>query len=177
MRKILTSGVVALMILFLSAGFGLAGNGNGGGAGGGGGGGGGVCDGTGGGGGAGGGGAGGGGAGGGGGTGPIHDIFAGVEFLYSGDVIGIGTDGGVTIATNTENVTIYGIGPVRYWESLDPPVVRPVDGDTIDVIGYEVDYNGELRNIAVIIIVDGVEVPLRDTETGAPLWRGGRNNR
>jgi len=48
-------------------------------------------------------------------------------------------------------------------------------GDTITVSGYEVDYNGELRNIAVTIItVGGVEVPLRDSD-GVPLWRGGGN--
>jgi len=150
MKKVLASSVVVLMVLFLSAGFGLAGKGKGKGNG--------V-------------------SGGGGGT-PIHDIFAGVSFDYSGEVISYVQGQGMVISTVSENVIIYGIGPVRYWDSLDPPVVRPVVGDTIYVSGYKVDYNGVDRNIAVIITVGGVEVPLRDLETGAALWRGsgGKSN-
>jgi len=148
MKKVLASGVVVLMVLFLSAGFGLAnGPGSGGQSGGG------AGD----------------------GTGPIHTITDGEAFEYLGDVISYVQGQGIEIATDSENIIIYGIGPMRYWDSLDPTVARPVVGDTITVSGYEVDYNGELRNIAVTIItVGGVEVPLRDSD-GVPLWRGGGN--
>ena len=157
MKKVLASSVVVLMVFFLSAGLGLAGNGKGGGNGGG----------------------GNGVGGGGGGTGiPIHDILSGTPFDYSGDVIevtGVAGGGGIIIDIGDDDITIYGIGSVRYWDSLG--VDRPVVGDTIDVTGYNVEYSeGVFRNIAVTITVGGVEVPLRDLETGAPLWRGNGGN-
>ena len=137
--------MIVLMVFFLSAGLGFAGNGKGSGNGSG------------------------------NGTGPIHDILAGEPFVYSGDVIGCTQGQGIEIATDTEtedgNVVIYGIGPVRYWDSLE--VIRPDVGDTIEVSGYVVDYNGEFRNIAMEITIDGTIVQLRDSETGVPLWRDG----
>ena len=104
------------------------------------------------------------------GTGPIHDIYAGTPFEYTGDVVECLGDG-MLISTASGNVTVYGIGPVRYWDTLD--VIRPVAGDTVTVTGFAVDYNGDFRNIAVTIVIDGVTVPLRDAVTGAPLWRQG----
>jgi len=142
MKKVLASSVVVLMVLFLSAGLGLAGNGQGGGSGGG--------------------------------TGPINDILSGTPFTVTGDVVSIVPGGGIVIATKDGNVSIYGIGPVRYWDSLG--VDRPVVGDTITVSGFEVDYNGILRNIAMEITVGGDTVQLRDPDTGVPLWRGGRKS-
>ncbi len=159
MKKSLAGSVIVLLVFFLSMGLGFAGNGNGAGdgsgpinsdgldpAGNGKGGGNGAGD----------------------GTGPIHDIFAGTSFTYYGEVIECQGDG-MVIATETENVTVYGIGPVRYWDDLE--LIRPVTGDIVTVSGYAVDYNGVSRNIAVTITVGGVEVPLRDLETGVPLWR------
>jgi len=145
MKKVLASSVVVLMVLFLSAGFGLAGNGQGGGSGGG--------------------------------TGPIHDILSGTPFDITGDVFSIVPGGGVEIApAEGDNVIIYGIGPVRYWDSLGGD--RLLVGDAIEVTGYTVDYNGVLRNIAMGITIDGVMVELRDPDTGVPLWRrsGGNSN-
>ena len=90
--------------------------------------------------------------------------------------------GGVEIATKDEDgneiiITIYGIGPVRYWDSLG--VDRLLVEDEIEVTGYNVEYSeGVFRNIAVAIITaGGVEVPLRDSD-GVPLWRGtgGKSN-
>ncbi len=109
------------------------------------------------------------------GTGPIHNIFAGTPFTVTGDVITAVAGGGLEIAPDdTTIVTIYGIGPVRYWDSLgfDHPCV----GDTLTVKGYTVDYNGVVRNIAVTITIGDDTVQLRDPETGAPLWRGGNLN-
>ena len=106
------------------------------------------------------------------GSGPIHDIYAGTPFAYTGDVVECLGDG-MLISTADGNVTIYGIGPVRYWDSL--VVIRPVVGDTVTVTGFAVDYNGDFRNIAVTVLIDGVTVSLRDAVTGAPMWRqGGR---
>ncbi len=109
------------------------------------------------------------------GGGPIHDIFAGTLFDYTGDV-GICIPGG-GLALETDGVTyyIFGIGPVKFWEDLG--YIPPTEGDTIRVQGYTVEINGDERNIATIITVsynDGsVEVALRDAD-GRPLWRAAR---
>ena len=103
---------------------------------------------------------------------PVCDICAGIAFVYTGDVVSIVRGQGIVIATEDEgNITIYGIGPIRYWTSQG--VERPVIGDTITVDGYTVDYNGVVRNIATSILVgdNEVEVELRDPDTCAPLWR------
>ncbi len=105
------------------------------------------------------------------GTGPIHDIFAGTPFAYSGAVVEFIAGDGMVIATDGGDVVIYGIGPARYWDSLE--VARPAVGEDVSVEGYAVDYNGEIRNIAVTITVGGQTIPLRDPATGLPLWRQG----
>ena len=144
MKKALTGSVIVLLVLFLSVGLGMAGNGKGSGQG--------PGD----------------------GTGPIHDIFDGELFGYTGEVVTVVAGGGLELSTTGGNVTIYGIGPVRYWDSLG--VDHPCVGDTLTVKGYTVDYNGVERNIAVTITIGGVTVELRDSVTGAPLWRGGNLN-
>ncbi len=136
----MTGSIVVLMAVLLSVGFALAGNGQGGK-----------------------------GSGAGNGTGPIHDIYAGTPFTYAGDVVEMVTGQGLLLATTDGNVTIYGIGPVRYWELVG--VDRPVVGDALTVTGYAVDYNGEMRNIATTITVGSETIDLRDAG-GAPLWRG-----
>jgi len=68
-----------------------------------------------------------------------------------------------------ENITIYGIGPMRYWASLN--VGRPAVGDSITVYGYNVDYNGVVRNIATSVLVGNDTVDLHDIDTCVPLWR------
>jgi len=151
MKRVLKSSVVILMVLFLSAGFACAGNESGAENG--------VSNGT--------------GNGVGNGTGPIHDILSGEPFDITGDVVSCLVGGqGLLIATATENVTIYGIGPFWYWDTAG--VDRPVVGDNIRVIGYIVDYNGVERYISMTVTIGGFDVQLRDADTGLPLWRGGR---
>lgn len=140
MRKLMTGSIVVFMAVFLTMGFALAGNGQGGNGGGA-----------------------------GNGTGPIHDIYSGAPFTYVGEVIEMVAGQGILLATADGNVTIYGMGPVRYWDSLG--VDHPAVGDTLTVDGYAVDYNGEVRNIATTITVGEYTVDLRDAD-GAPLWRG-----
>ena len=81
---------------------------------------------------------------------------------------------GIGIDTGEEIVQVYGIGPIRYWESvLD--VARPDVGDTISVDAREVTFSdGTVKIIAFEITLDGEgTIGLRDLETGLPLWRGG----
>ena len=140
MKKVLTGSVIALMVLFLSMGLGLAGQGQGSGQG--------AGD----------------------GTGPIHDILSGTPFVYEGAVVSLASGQGLVLDIGETNVTVYGMGSARYWESVG--VDHPGVGETVIVTGYTVDYNGEYRDIAFTIVVEGETVPLRDPETGAPLWRG-----
>lgn len=144
MKKALISSAVILMVMSLSVGLSFAGNGHGNGTG--------ICDQT--------------------GT-PVYDICAGIEFEYTGGVVSILRGQGMVLATDEGNITIYGIGPVRYWESQG--VERPAVAETIKVDGYTVDYNGVDRNIAVSIVVGDDEVDLRDPDTCAPLWRQQRS--
>jgi len=99
-------------------------------------------------------------------------ILEGTPFELTGAVVSIALGMGMEIATADGNVIVYGIGPVRYWESVG--VERPAVGDEVTVSGYSVDFNGELRNIAMSITVDGTAVQLRDHDTALPLWRGNR---
>lgn len=143
MRKALSGSVIVLLVVLLTFGLGLAGKGKGSGTG--------PGD----------------------GTSPIHNILSGDPFDITGDVVSLVPGQGLVIATATGNVTIYGVGPVWYWESLG--VDRPAVGETIRVQGYIVYYDDLQRYIAMTITVGGeVEevVELRDSLTGLPLWRG-----
>ncbi len=105
-------------------------------------------------------------------SGIAQGILEGTPFVYEGTVISIGYGQGMVIATAEDNATVYGIGPVRYWDKLD--VDRPEVGDEVSASGYTVNFSGVERNIAMTITVNGTEVQLRDPDTGKPLWRGGR---
>jgi hypothetical protein len=103
------------------------------------------------------------------GSGPIHDIFSGTPFDYTGVIIDCVPGEGVIISVDgVGEVIAYGIGPASYWEELG--VARPAVGDEITVAGYTVVYDSVSLNIATNILVGGVEVDLRD-EDGMPLWR------
>lgn len=105
------------------------------------------------------------------GTGPIHDIFAGIPFEIEGEVVTVQPGQGLEILSVTGDfLIVYGIGPRHYWTTVG--VDRPTVGDALIVRGYIVDYNGLERHIATSVEIDGVEVVLRDAETGLPLWRG-----
>ena len=162
MKKVLASGVVVLMVLFLSAGLGLARNGGGHGGGGHGGGGGAVgggsCGGTG-----------------------ISLVCSGVPTAVEGTVATESYLGsGLQIDTGSGIVAIYGIGPYWYWENAG--VDRPSIGEAVTIDAMEVTFSdGTIRIIAMSITVEGVALQLReacvDSVGGWPLWRGGRNNR
>ncbi len=90
------------------------------------------------------------------------------EVLYYGQ--------GIKIDTGNEVATIYGIGPFWYWEQLGAD--RPDVGDSIAAEGYNVAYSdGSEKIIPMSVSVNGTAVSLRDSETGAPLWRGGLGTR
>ncbi len=113
------------------------------------------------------------------GTCPAANIFDGEAVTVSGTVSEIQNyRQGVQIDTGTETVTVYGLGPVWYWEQLD--VTYPAVGDNISVSAYNVTFSdGSVKTIAVSAVIGEETVALRDADTGAPLWRGmgARGNR
>lgn len=101
----------------------------------------------------------------------VVEVFTGLEGTIE-DCLESG--GGLVLLTADGEVVVYGIGPSWYWESLG--VEKPAVGDTITVSGYIVDCGGVERYILTSVEVPGeggetVTVPLRDAETGMPLWR------
>lgn len=101
------------------------------------------------------------------GTGPIHQIIS--EFSYTGAVVDLVPGEGLVLATTEGNVTIYGIGPVRYWKQQN--IDRPAVGDEITVKGYVMSLNGVERNIALSITTSEGTIELRDVDA-KPLWQG-----
>ncbi len=77
---------------------------------------------------------------------------------------------GMVIDNGSEDITVYGVGPVWYWRSIG--VARPAAGKDIKVYGYKIILkNGNTRLVAEAIDLDGQKIRLRDARTGMPLWR------
>jgi hypothetical protein len=106
------------------------------------------------------------------GNGPVINLLTGTPFSYSGTVVSIALGStGMTLSTPAGNLDFYGVGPRNYWDSKE--VEKPGIGDSVNVSGYTVDYNGVPRNVLFQVVVDGNTVQLRDATTGYPLWRNG----
>lgn len=106
------------------------------------------------------------------GTGPVINITDGTPVQVAGIVADIGTPGaGMAVDTGTEIISVFGIGPVRFWDSLN--IARPQIGEQVVVNGYEVTLSdGSTRIIATDITVNDTTISLRDADTGTPAWRG-----
>jgi len=82
---------------------------------------------------------------------------------------------GLQVDNGTEVVTVYGMGPIWYWNSLG--IERPAIGDDVTIEGYEVKFSdGSVKNIAAKVTINGEtpqSIELRNKETGAPLWQKG----
>ena len=105
----------------------------------------------------------------------------GEPVVVTGAVAEIGYYGrGVQIDNGTEIITVYGLGPVWYWEQLD--VSYPVVTDKITVNASKVTFSdGTEKIVALSVVIADNEIALRDAETGLPLWhkqgfRGNRSN-
>lgn len=114
------------------------------------------------------------------GTGPMALPLEGEPFTVTGVITELGGRGmGMQIDTGVDVVTVYGIGPIRFWENLG--IAHPAVGETITANGLVVVFSdGTAKNIATnVVLTDGGVVELRDAETGAPLWRnpGGKGPR
>jgi hypothetical protein len=103
-------------------------------------------------------------------------IASGDPIEISGIVAEVCTEGqGLKIETGDEVISVYGIGPIRYWTEED--VARPTVGEEITVNAVEVTFSdGSTKIIATEIEVSGESIDLRD-DSGLPLWRGGNSQR
>jgi hypothetical protein len=103
---------------------------------------------------------------------PVSNIMDGTPVEVSGVVESIGTTGmGIGIDTGSEIVTVFGIGPIAFWNVTG--IARPEIGEQIVVNGYEITFSdGSTKIVAFSVIVDGQEIILRDPVSGVPLWRG-----
>lgn len=111
------------------------------------------------------------------GTGPIHELLSQTLITLSGTVSSIAPCGdGIQITDEAgETFTVCGIGPVFYWEELG--IARPSGGETMTVNGVVVTFSdGSTKTVAIDITIGGQVVPLRDPETGLPLWRRNAEN-
>jgi hypothetical protein len=99
-------------------------------------------------------------------------IEDGVPMEITGAVAGVGTQGqGLQVDTGVELITVYGLGPVRYWTDQD--VARPTVGEEVIINAVEVIFSdGSTKIVAIDITVSGETIYLRD-DSGFPLWRGG----
>ena len=100
-------------------------------------------------------------------------VLSGTLVTIAGTVIGIGDHNGLIVDTGNGQVTIYGMGPERYWEKNK--IDKPDIGESVTVSAYEVLFSDETRYSASSITIGSDTLDLRDPETGCPLWRGPRN--
>jgi hypothetical protein len=105
------------------------------------------------------------------------DIFDGVPVTIAGTVASIKYSGqGMEIDTGTEIVTVYGIGPISFWDDMG--IARPEVGEYLVIEGYEVTFSdGSTKIIAYSVTIGDTTVTLRDEETGAPVWRNAGQGR
>lgn len=67
------------------------------------------------------------------------------------------------------STTVYGMGPLSYWESLG--IAKPTVGESVAIEALEVTFSdGSTRLIAVSLTIDGNFITLR-TDDGRPSWR------
>lgn len=107
------------------------------------------------------------------GSGSMVDVLAGTPVTVSGTVAEIaGGQSGVKIDTGAvELATVYSFGPTAMWNGAG--IAKPQVGEYVVVNGSEVTFSdGSTKIIALSVVIDGVELTLRDAETGAPVWRG-----
>ncbi len=105
-------------------------------------------------------------------SGPIIACSGTVETL-TGIVAGYNSPGnGMVLDTGTAVETLYGIGPVWYWErnSMDKPEI----GETVTVAVETAAIADKTVKVIVSVTMDGQTLSLRDAGTCIPLWRSRR---
>ena len=89
----------------------------------------------------------------------------------AGTVVSSGVAGaGLTVDEGNGIITtVYGMGPLKFWESLE--VAKPTVGESVAIDALTVTFSdGSTRLIAVSLTIDDTFITLR-TDDG-PAWRG-----
>ncbi len=89
----------------------------------------------------------------------------------SGTVVSSGVAGSGLAVDEGNGVitTVFGLGPLSYWESLE--VAKPTVGENVDIDVLEVTFSdGSTRLIAVSLTIDDTFITLRTAD--GPAWRG-----
>lgn len=103
---------------------------------------------------------------------PVRNVCDGRPFSFEGVVvheIGPQEGQGLVMLVDGRTVTVYGIGPQRYWDGL--ALERPHVGQRLSVKGFMVDYNGVQRNMASHLTMEGRTVNLRQPGNCRPAWQ------
>lgn len=105
-------------------------------------------------------------------TGPIL-ACSGVMETITGTVESLGIPGGgLVVKTDASTETLYGIGPFWYWERNG--IDRPEIGEAVTVEAESVTIGSTTEKVIVSITIGDQKLALRDGATCLPLWRGKR---
>lgn len=100
-----------------------------------------------------------------------RNICSGSPETLTGVVTGAGVPGaGLTIQTDGGPVTVFGLGPIWYWDAGN--IDRPEIGEGISIVASGVTVSD--RKVILSITIDGQNLQLRDPSTCLPVWRGKR---
>ncbi len=107
-------------------------------------------------------------------------FLVGEVTTIEGTVYDVGSFEGLKIDTGDKTlgeegiITVYGLGPVSFWEAKD--VDRPVIGDMVSVVVRKITFTDKtfkyiLMSLTYTVPEPEVTIQLRDELTGCPLWR------
>jgi len=102
----------------------------------------------------------------------LQNICSGSPETITGAVTGDWMPGaGLTVLTEGGAQTVFGLGPIWYWEanSMD----RPEIGESVSAVVSGVTV-AEVK-VILAITIDGQTLQLRDPLTCLPVWRGKRS--
>lgn len=105
-------------------------------------------------------------------------IETGTPMEISGVVSEVCTGGqGIKVDTGRGIITVYGLGPIRYW--TETGIDRPTVGEDLIIKAVEVTFSDDSTKIIALditVVASGETIDLRD-DSGLPLWRGGKSHR
>jgi len=102
----------------------------------------------------------------------IFLVYPSTPVTIEGTVVSFTKGLGMVVDTGAGLETVYGIGPVWYWDSHG--IDRPDIGEAVIIDARSVEFPVGVKIIAVSITIEGQTIQLRDTDSGSPLWRSNR---
>jgi hypothetical protein len=102
-------------------------------------------------------------------------VYPNTPVTIEGTVVSFTKGLGMVVDAGAGLKTVYGIGPVRYWDSQG--MDRPDIGESVIIDARSVEFPVGVKIIAVSITIEGQTIQLRDTDSGSPLWRSNRGGK